>query len=60
MNETKIIKIRINLEEKNSLYEKFNALKKKTALNANTEVIRYVIKKAFDVEFSQEEKKMEE
>jgi hypothetical protein len=55
MNDAKIIKIRINLEEKDSLYEKFNALKKKTALNANTEVIRYVIKKAYDVEFSQEE-----
>lgn len=55
MNDAKIIKIRINLEEKDSLYEQFNALKKKTALNANTEVIRYVIKKAYDVEFSQEE-----
>lgn len=50
-----IIKIRLNLQEKDPLYMKFKAIKEKTALNANTEVIRYAIKKTFDNELQVEE-----
>ena len=45
-----IIKIRLNLREEDPLYKKFNAIKEKTAISANTEVIRYAIKKTFDNE----------
>lgn len=50
-----IIKIRINLDEEDPLYFFFNELKKKTALKANTEVIRYAIKKAYDYEILNEQ-----
>jgi len=44
------IKIRLNLEQDDPLFAIFNAIKKKTALNANTEVLRYAIKKTYDCE----------
>ena len=47
------IKIRLDIEENDPLFEKFNAIKKKTGINANTEIIRYALKKAFDFEFAQ-------
>ena len=50
---TEIIKIRLNLQEEDPLYKKFKAIKEKTAINANTEVIRYAIKKAFDNEIQE-------
>jgi len=43
-----IIKIRINLKEGETGFNEFNTIKEKTGLNANTEVLRYAIKKAFD------------
>ena len=52
----KIIKIRINLEEGDSVFEEFSAIKKKTGLSANTEVLRYAIKKTFDLEIYNKEK----
>ena len=45
-----IIKIRLNLRKEDPLYKKFKSIKEKTAISANTEVIRYAIKKAFDNE----------
>lgn len=44
------IKIRINIDENDPLFEQFNALKQKTGVNANTEVLRYAIKQTYDKE----------
>jgi hypothetical protein len=50
------IKIRLDIEENDPLFEKFNAIKEKTGISANTEVIRYALKKAFDIEFIKKKK----
>lgn len=42
------IKIRLDIKEDDPLYKKFNVLKKKIGLNANTEVVRYAIKNTYD------------
>ncbi len=47
---SEIIKIRLNLREGDPLFKKFKSIKEKTAISANTEVIRYAIKKTFDNE----------
>ena len=57
MNEkkqTENIKIRLNLDQDDPLFTLFNAIKEKTALNANTEVLRYAIKKTYDSEIEKE------
>jgi len=49
-NNSDCIQIRLDLDEKDSLYKIFKTLKEKTGINANTEVLRYAIKKVFDIE----------
>ena len=51
-----IIKIRLDLEDNDSLYNKFLELKKKIGINANTEVMRYALKKAYDSLFKGDNK----
>lgn len=55
-NKANTIQIRIDINENDPLFEKFNAIKKGIGINANTEVIRYSINKTFDFEFDQKEK----
>ncbi|MFW9970145.1 MAG: hypothetical protein ACFFDF_08090 [Candidatus Odinarchaeota archaeon] len=53
-DEGKKIRIRMDINENEPVFEKFNTIKQKTGLNANSEVIRYVITKAFDLECTNE------
>lgn len=46
-----IIKIRLDIVEGDPLYKIFLTIKKRIALNANTEVVRYALKKTYDKEF---------
>jgi hypothetical protein len=47
-NENKEVKIRINISKDDPLFPLFNTIKKETGLMANTEVVRYSLKKAYD------------
>jgi len=53
----KPIKIRINIDEDDPLFPLFNEIKEKTGINANTEVIRYSLKQAYDFEFKNKKPK---
>ena len=52
MTNDSTIKIRLDITEKDPLFKKFNAIKEKIGINANTEMVRYFIKKTFDIEFT--------
>lgn len=44
----KTIKIRLDIECEDSLFTKFMAIKEKTGVKSNTEVLRFSIKNTFD------------
>ena len=54
INEKKPIRIRVDFEENEPIFKKFNAIKNKTGISANAEVIRYTITKTFDLECDNE------
>ena len=55
MSQNRTIRIRVNIEENDSLFKKFNTLKKKIAINTNTELVRYMIKKICNLELAEKE-----
>ena len=44
----KMIQIRFNIRNSDPLFEMFKCIKEKLGINANSEVIRYSIKKTYD------------